>query len=60
MILVYEGQKMHVRDTISHVLEEYLEAIWRLQEKTSPVKTGELAEAASGDSRRCHEYAHPP
>jgi DtxR family Mn-dependent transcriptional regulator len=35
---------MHVRDAISHVLEEYLEAIWRLQEKTSPVKTGELAE----------------
>jgi DtxR family Mn-dependent transcriptional regulator len=35
---------MHVRDAISHVLEEYLEAIWRLQEKTSPVKTGELAQ----------------
>ena len=35
---------MHLRDTISHVLEEYLEAIWRLQEKTSPVKTGELAD----------------
>jgi len=35
---------MHLRDTISHVLEEYLEAIWRLQEKASPVKTGELAD----------------
>lgn len=35
---------MHLRDTISDVLEEYLEAIWRLQERTSPVKTGELAE----------------
>jgi DtxR family Mn-dependent transcriptional regulator len=34
---------MSLRDRISHVLEEYLEAIWRLQEKTSPVKTGELA-----------------
>jgi DtxR family Mn-dependent transcriptional regulator len=29
---------------ISHVLEEYLEAIWRLQERTRPVKTGELAQ----------------
>jgi DtxR family Mn-dependent transcriptional regulator len=44
MLYSYEGQKMHVRDAISHVLEEYLEAIWRLQEKTSPVKTGELAQ----------------
>jgi DtxR family Mn-dependent transcriptional regulator len=44
MILVYECQKMRLRDRISHVLEEYLEAIWRLQEKTSPVKTGELAQ----------------
>jgi DtxR family Mn-dependent transcriptional regulator len=44
MILIYEVQEMHLRDTISHVLEEYLEAIWRLQEKTSPVKTGELAQ----------------
>ena len=35
---------MPLRDTISHVLEEYLEAIWRLQERTSPVKTGELAQ----------------
>ena len=35
---------MPLRDMISHVLEEYLEAIWRLQERTRPVKTGELAQ----------------
>jgi DtxR family Mn-dependent transcriptional regulator len=35
---------MTLRDTISHVLEEYLEAIWRLQERATPVKTGELAQ----------------
>jgi len=35
---------LHLRDTISHVLEEYLENIWRLQERSGSVKTGELAE----------------
>jgi len=34
---------MRVRDALSHISEEYLEAIWRLQEKAGPVKTGELA-----------------
>jgi len=41
---IYEEQKMPLRVAISHVLEEYLEAIWRLQEKAAPVKTGELAQ----------------
>jgi len=35
---------MTLRHAISQVLEEYLEAIWRLQEKATPVKTGELAQ----------------
>ena len=35
---------MPLREAISHALEEYLEVIWRLQEKTTRVKTGELAE----------------
>jgi len=40
----YEGQKMPLRHAISNVVEEYLEAVWRLQEKASPVKTGKLAQ----------------
>jgi DtxR family Mn-dependent transcriptional regulator len=35
---------MPVRDAISDVVQEYLEAIWRLQKKSGPVKTGELAQ----------------
>lgn len=35
---------MTLRGTISHVLEEYLEAIWRLQERSDSVRTGELAQ----------------
>jgi DtxR family Mn-dependent transcriptional regulator len=33
-----------MREAISNVLEEYLEAIWKLQKRASPVKTGELAQ----------------
>ena len=35
---------MPLRDAISHVLEEYLEVIWRLQERSGSAKTGELAQ----------------
>jgi DtxR family Mn-dependent transcriptional regulator len=35
---------MPIRGSISHALEEYLEAIWKLQEKGGPVKTGKLAQ----------------
>lgn len=35
---------MALRETISHVLEEYLEAIWRLEERSGSAKTSELAE----------------
>jgi len=35
---------MPLRDSLSHALEEYLEAIWKLQEKRGNAKTGKLAQ----------------